>query len=89
SNPDLPLLNHIVESTSARRQAIYVAITPIVLAVMMAFPLNFYRKQARLLYWAATGFITVVWVFNRATGVKQWLDLFMDFTISRCSPRAR
>ncbi len=81
STPDLPLLNHIVESTSARRQAIYVALSPIVLAVMIAIPLRFYRQRAGLLFWAATGFITVVWIFNRAAGVKQWLDLFLDFTV--------
>ena len=81
SNPDLPLLNHIMESTSARRQALYVAISPIVLAIMVPLPLRFYRQRAALLYWLATGLITVVWVFNRATGVKQWLDLFMSFTI--------
>ena len=81
SDPDLPLLNHIMESTSARRQALYVAISPIVLAVMVPLPIRFYRQRAALLYWLATGLITVVWVFNRATGVKQWLDLFMSFTI--------
>ena len=81
STSDLPLLNHIMESTYARRQALYVAISPFVLAALIAVPLNFYRRYCRLLYWLATGLITVVWVFNRATGVKQWLDIFLDFTI--------
>ncbi|MBR5345986.1 MAG: rod shape-determining protein RodA [Clostridia bacterium] len=81
SDPDQPLLNHIMSSTSARRQALYVAISPIVLAIMVPLPIRFYRQRAALLYWLATGLITVVWVFNRATGVKQWLDLFMSFTI--------
>lgn len=81
SDPDQPLLNHIMSSTSARRQALYVAISPIVLAIMVPLPIRFYRQRAALLYWLATGLITIVWVFNRATGVKQWLDLFMSFTI--------
>ncbi len=81
SDPDLPLLNHIVESTSARRQAIYVALSPIVLAILVPIPTRLFRQHAALLYWSATGLITAVWVFNRATGVKQRLDLFMNFTI--------
>ena len=81
STPDQPLLNHIMESIYARRQAIYVAISPIVLAFLISLPTRFYRQHATLLYWSATGLITAVWVFNRATGVKQWLDLFMNFTI--------
>ena len=81
SSGSLSLLNHIVESSYASRQALFVMLSPIVLAVMLSIPLSLMRQRARLIYWLATGLMTVVWVFNRAAGVKQWLDILWGFTI--------
>lgn len=81
SNPDLPLLNHIAESSYASRQALFVVASPVVLAVILSLPLSLLRQRVRLIYWGATALITLVWVFNRATGVKQWLDIIWGFTV--------
>ena len=81
SSSSASLLSHIAESSSAWRQALFVVISPLVLSFMISLPLHWFRRQARLIFWGATGLITVVWVFNRAQGVKQWLDILWGFTI--------
>ena len=81
SSPDASLLNHVVESSYAMRQGLFVLLSPVILSVMLAVRYQWLRRYAGLLYFAAFGFVTVVWVFNRAEGVKQWLDLFFGFTV--------
>ena len=75
------LLTHIAESSYAMRQGLYVLISPLVLAVMLSIKFELLRRWNVMLYWATLGLVTAVWVFNRATGVKQWLDVFMGYTI--------
>lgn len=81
STPDAPLLNHIVESSTAVRQCIFLFLSPFVVAVIMNLPYDFLRRRAELIYYGSTILITVVWVFNRAEGVKAWLDIIWGFTI--------
>ncbi len=81
STPGQPMLNYILESSSGSRQALFVLVSVLVLSVMLALPLRLFRTRAALIYWLATGLITMVWVFNRAEGVKQWLDILWGFTI--------
>ncbi len=81
STPNASLLSHIAESSSAWRQALFVMVSPLVLSFMISIPLHWFKQQARLIFWGATGLITLVWVFNRAQGVKQWLDVLWGFTI--------
>ncbi len=82
STSDASLLSHIAESSYASRQALFVLASTLVLAFFTrALPLSFLRRNTRLIYWSATALIALVWVFNRATGVKQWLDIIWGFTI--------
>ena len=81
STPDAPLLNHIVESSTAVRQCIFLFLAPFVVAVIMNLPYDFLRRRSELIYYGSTILIAVVWVFNRAEGVKAWLDIIWGFTI--------
>lgn len=81
STPDSSLLNHIVESSTAVRQCIFLFLSPFVVAVIMNLPYDFLRRRAELIYYGSTILIAVVWVFNRAEGVKAWLDILWGFTI--------
>ena len=81
SSPDLPTLNHIVESSYAMRQSLYVLIAPIILSVLINVPYQWLKSYAKGLFIASTLMLTAVWVFNRATGVKAWLDTLWGFTI--------
>ena len=81
SESDVPLLNHIVNSSYAMRQSLYVLVAPIILSVIMAIPYEMLRRYARPLYFLSNLLLLVVWVFNRATGVKAWLDTLWGFTI--------
>ena len=78
---DAPLLNQIVGSSYARNQAIFLAVGAVVLIVVMNFPYDWLRRLTVLLYFAATALVFLVWIFNRAEGVKAWLDIFFGFTI--------
>lgn len=80
-DPDAPLLNQIVGSSYARNQSIFLAVGAVVLIVVMNFPYDWIRRLTVLIYFAATGLVFVVWIFNRAEGVKAWLDIFFGFTI--------
>ena len=79
-DPDAPLLNQIVGSSYARNQSIFLAVGAVVLIVVMNFPYDWIRRLTVLIYFAATGLVFLVWIFNRAEGVKAWLDIFFGFT---------
>lgn len=81
STADASLLNHIVESTNAVRQCVFLMIAPVILVVIMNFPYDLLRRITPLLYYGGTILVAVVWVFNRATGVKAWLDIIWGYTI--------
>ena len=81
SSPDAPLLNHIVESSFAVRQCIFLFLAPFVLAVIINIPYDMLRRRTELIYYGSTILIFVVWIFNRAEGVKAWLDIIWGFTI--------
>ena len=78
---DQPLLNHIVNSSYAMRQCLFVLIAPLVVGLIISIPYEWLRRQAELVYWGTVGLLTVVTVFNRATGVKAWLDIIWGYTI--------
>jgi len=75
------LLHHIAESNSALRQCVFLILAPIVVSVLMNVPYDLLRRATTPLYIAGTLLIFVVWIFNRAEGVKQWLDVIWGFTI--------
>ena len=81
SSSDTSFLNHIFESSFATRQCLFVLVAPLVIGVIMAFPYDVLRRRAELFYWAAFLLLTVTTVFNRATGVKAWLDTLWGYTI--------
>lgn len=81
STADTSLLNHIVESSYAVRQCIFLMIAPIILIVIMNFPYDLLRRITPLLYYGGTLLVALVWIFNRASGVKAWLDIIWGYTI--------
>ena len=81
STSDTSFLNHIFESSFATRQCLFVLVAPLAIGVIMAFPYDVLRRRAELFYWASFILLTVTTVFNRATGVKAWLDTLWGYTI--------
>lgn len=81
SSTDASLLNHIVESNYAVRQCIFLFMAPFILAVVINLPYDLLRRRAELIYYGSTLLVFVVWIFNRAEGVKAWLDIIWGFTI--------
>ena len=81
STSDTSFLNHIFESSFATRQCLFVLVAPLVIGVIMAFPYDLLRRRAELFYWASFFLLAVTTIFNRATGVKAWLDTLWGYTI--------
>ncbi len=81
STADTSFLNHIVESSYAMRQCLFLLVAPLVVGVIMAFPFDLLRRRAEWFYWIAFLLLVVTTVFNRATGVKAWLDTLWGYTI--------
>ncbi|MBQ8654255.1 MAG: rod shape-determining protein RodA [Clostridia bacterium] len=81
ASSDAPILNHIVESNYAVRQCIFLFMAPFIITVIINIPYDFMRRRTELIYYASTILIFVVWIFNRAEGVKAWLDIIWGFTI--------
>ena len=81
STSDTSFLNHIFESSYAVRQALFLLVAPLVIGVLMAIPLDFLRRRAELIYWSSFILLAVVTIFNRAQGVKAWLDIIWGYTI--------
>lgn len=81
SNPDVSFLNHVVESSYTMRQCLFVLVAPLVVGFLMVVPYNFLFLRAELVYWGMVILLTVVTVFNRAQGVKAWLDIIWGYTI--------
>ena len=81
STEDTSFLNHIFESSFATRQCLFLLIAPLVVGVIMAFPYDILRRRAEVFYWASFILLSVTTIFNRATGVKAWLDTLWGYTI--------
>lgn len=81
SSSDMSLLNHIVNSSFAVNQCIFLAIAPFIILVVSSVPTDFLRRYTNLVYYGVTLLVFVVWIFNRAEGVKAWLDFLWGFTI--------
>ena len=74
-------LNRIFESSYASKQCLFILMAPLVIGVIMAFPYDLLRRRAEWFYWAAFLLLSITTVFNRATGVKAWLDTLWGYTI--------
>ena len=81
SDTEASFLNHIFESSYAMRQCLFLLMAPLVVGVIMAFPYEILRQRAELFYWISFFLLTVTTVFNRAQGVKAWLDILWGYTI--------
>lgn len=81
SAPTGSLLNRIVESSYAVKQCVFLALGPVVLSVLLLIPYDFLRRYTPIFYWGGTIFLTLVWVLNRAEGVKAWLDIIWGMTL--------
>ena len=81
SSENASFLNRVFESTYATRQCLFLLVAPLVLGVIMALPYDLLRRRAELLYWASFVLLAATTVFNRATGVKAWLDTLWGYTI--------
>ena len=81
SDPDASFLNHVVESSFAMRQCLFLMLAPLVVGVITVFPHDVLRRRAELLYWIAFFLLTFTTIFNRAQGVKAWLDIIWGYTI--------
>ena len=81
SSEDTSFLNHIIESSYAMKQCLFVLMAPLVIGVIMAFPYDILRRRAEWFYWAAFILLSVTTIFNRAQGVKAWLDTLWGYTI--------
>ena len=81
STENSSFLNHVFESDYAKKQCLFVLMAPLVIGVIMAFPFDILRRRAEVFYWAAFILLAVTTVFNRATGVKAWLDTLWGYTI--------
>lgn len=76
------LLEHILESSSALRQCFFVlVVAPLVMTLIVICPYHLIRRFTRAIYFGTTLLVLLVWVFNRAAGVKAWLDVIWNMTI--------
>ena len=74
-------LNHIFGSSYATRQCLFLMVAPLVVGVIMAFPYEILRQRAELFYWISFALLTITTIFNRAQGVKAWMDILWGYTI--------
>lgn len=81
STSEASLLQHIVNSSYAVNQCIFLAVAPFIILIVSNIPYDFLRRRTDLLYYGITILVFVVWIFNRAEGVKAWLDVLWGFTI--------
>ena len=81
SSPDISFLNHVVESSYTMRQCLFVLVAPLVVGFLMVLPYDFLFRRTELIYWIMVVLLAVVTVFNRAQGVKAWLDIIWGYTI--------
>ena len=80
-DPEASFLNHVFSSSYALKQCLFLLVAPLVVGVIMAFPYDILRQRAELFYWISFVLLTVTTVFNRAQGVKAWLDILWGYTI--------
>ena len=81
SAQDASFLNHVVESDYAMKQCLFLLLAPLVVGVITVFPHDLLRRRAELFYWIAFVLLAFTTIFNRAQGVKAWLDVIWGYTI--------
>lgn len=82
---DLSLLNYVANSSSASWQAIFCLASPVVVAVVMAIPMEIYRARARLIYYSVLALLLVTLAAATAvSGINAWLTVGWGRTIQPC-----
>lgn len=82
---NLSLLNYIVNSNSATWQSIFVLVSPIIIAVVMAIPIDIYKARARFIYYAVLALLFVTLAASTAVaGINAWLKVGWGRTIQPC-----
>ena len=76
-----PFLTHLAESNSGPRQLLFLMVAPVIVGFLLWFRYEWLRRYARVIYVTTTVVVLLVWLVNRAAGVKQWLDIIWGFTI--------
>ena len=71
---DLPLLNKVLASRSGMWQSIFLVVSPIVIGVIVALPMEFIRARTNLAYILVLGLLVVTLVAGQVSnGLKGWL----------------
>ena len=81
SDQNASFLNHVVNSSYALKQCLFLMLAPLVVGVITVFPHDLLRRRSELFYWIAFVLLTFTTIFNRAQGVKAWLDVIWGYTI--------
>ena len=82
---NLSLLNYVVNSNSASWQSIFTLASLIVVFVVIAIPIDFYKARARLFYWAVLILLMVTLAAATAvSGINAWLKVGWGRTIQPC-----
>ncbi len=82
---DLSLLNNIINSRSSTMQSVWLLISPIVIAVVLAVPMEIYRARVRLIYYAVLALLVFTFISAElVNGIKAWLDTGLGRSIQPC-----
>ena len=73
----LPLLNKILNSTSARWQAIFTIASPVVVSVIVSIPYEKFKRYARYFYYSTIVALLVVTGTSAIRNVSAWFQLFL------------
>lgn len=76
------LIARITNSYYGARQALFLIISPIVIALMLLIDYRFFEKYSLVLYIASLGVLAMVLIMGSTTsGVTGWFDLFAGYMI--------
>ena len=82
---NLSLLNYVVNSNSASWQSIFTLASLVVVFVVIAIPMDFYKARARLFYYAVLGLLLATLAAATAvSGINAWLKVGWGRTIQPC-----
>ena len=82
---DLSLLNYVVNSNSGRWQAIFVLVSMAVVAVVIAVPMDFYKRLTKLIYYAVLALLLITLAAATAvSGINAWLTMGAGRTLQPC-----
>ncbi len=82
---NLSLLNYVVNSNSASWQSIFTLASLVVVFVVIAIPMDFYKARARLFYYAVLALLLVTLAAATAvSGINAWLKLGWGRTLQPC-----